>query len=36
MEEMQQEKRRRSMRGTWADVALFKDCCVIKDRRAEA
>lgn len=28
--------KRRSRMGDWADVALFKHCCVIKDRRIEA
>lgn len=37
VEEMEkEERRRRSMMGSWADVALFKNCCVIKDRRTEA
>lgn len=35
MEETEKEEKRRRM-GSWADVALFKDCCVIKDRRTEA
>lgn len=32
----ERSSRRRSRMGSWADVALFKDCCVIKARRTEA
>lgn len=37
MEEIEKERmQRRSRVASWADVALSKDCCVIKDRRTEA
>lgn len=36
MEKEEVGKRRRRRMGNWADVALFKDCCVIKDRGTEA
>lgn len=32
----ERSSRRRSRMGSLADVALFKDCCVIKARRTEA